>query len=80
MEFLTHQLKFCKIEHTTITVTALPNEPLRLFCMGIEFSPDPSVTCDVQKSKNFLPENCSVLELRGADALSREIMKIWHHL
>jgi len=28
MEFLTHQLKFCKIEHTTITVTALPNEPL----------------------------------------------------
>jgi len=47
--------------------------------MGIESSLDPNVTCDVQKI-NVLPETCSVLKPRGADALSRETMKAWHHL
>jgi len=48
--------------------------------MGMESSLDPDVTCDVQMSKNALPETCSVLEPRGVDALCRETMKAWHHL
>jgi len=48
--------------------------------MGIESSLDPDVTCDVQMSKNALPETCSVLEPRGADALCQETMKAWHLL
>jgi len=80
MEFLAHRLKSGRIEHTTITVRVLPNEPLQLCFMGMESSPDPDVTCNVQKSKNVLPETCSVLEPRGADALFRETMKAWHHL
>jgi len=71
-EFLTHRLKSGKITHITITVRVLPNEPFRLCFMRMESSLDPNVTCDVQKSKNVLPETCSVLEPRGADALSRE--------
>jgi len=80
MEFLAHRLKSGRIEHTTITVRVLPNEPLRLCFMGMEPSLDPDVTCDVQMSKNALPETCSVLEPRGADALCLETMKAWHHL
>jgi len=80
MEFLTHRLKSCLIEHITITVRVLPNEPLWLCFMGMESSLDPNVTCDVQKSKNILPEACSVLGPCGADGLSRETMKAWHHL
>jgi len=80
MEFLAHRLKSGRIEHTTITVRVLPNEPLRLCFLGMEPSLDPDVTCDVQMSKNTLPETCSVLEPRGADALCRETMKAWHHL
>jgi len=48
--------------------------------MGMEPSLDPDVACDVQMSKNALPETCSVLEPRGVDALCRETMKAWHHL
>jgi len=48
--------------------------------MGIESSLDPDAMLDVQKSKNILPETCSVLEPRGADALCWESMKAWHHL
>jgi len=48
--------------------------------MGMEPSLDPDITCDVQMSKNALPETCSVLEPRGADALCWETMKAWHHL
>jgi len=80
MEFLAHRLKSSRIEHTTITARVLPNEPLRLRFMGMEPSPDPDVTCDVQMSKNTLPETYSDLEPRGADALCRETMKAWHHL
>jgi len=43
--------------------------------MGMVSSLDPDVTCDVQKSKNVLPKTYSVLEPRGADALSRETME-----
>ena len=78
MEFLTHRLKSGKIEHKTVRV--LPNKTLLLCFMGIESSPDPDVTCDVQKSKNVLPETCRVREPRGADDLSRETIKAWHHL
>jgi len=46
----------------------------------MEPSLDPDVTCDVQMSKNTLPETCSVSEPRGVDALCRETMKAWHHL
>ena len=56
MEFLAHLLKSGRIEHTTITVRVLPNEPLRLCFMGMEPSLDPDVTCDVQMSKNALPD------------------------
>jgi len=80
MEFLAHRLKSGRIEHTIIAVKVLPNEPLRLCFMGMEPSLDPDVTCDVQMSKNALPETCSVLEQCGADALCRETMKAWHHL
>ena len=80
MQFLTHRLKSGNIKHTTITVRVLPNEPLRLFLMGMESSLYFDVTSDMQKSKNVLPETCSVLEPRGADALFRETMKAWHHL
>ena len=80
MEFLAHRLKSGRIEHTAITVRVLPNEPLRLCFMGMEPSLDPDVTCDVQMSKNALPQTCSVLEPRGADALCRETMKECHHL
>ena len=80
MEFLAHRLKFGRIEHTTITVRVLPNEPLRLCFMGMEPSLDPDVTCDVQMNKNTLPESCSVLEPREANALCRETMKACHHL
>ena len=66
MEFLAHRLKFGRIEHTTITVRVLPNEPLRLCFMGMEPSLDPDVMCDVQMSKNALPETCSVLEPRAS--------------
>jgi len=48
--------------------------------MGMEPSLDPDVMCDVQMSKNALPETCSVLEPRVVDALCRETMKAWHHL
>ena len=72
MDFLAQRLTSGKIEHTIITVRVLPNEPLRVCCMGMEPSLDPNVTCDVQMSKNALPETCSVLEPRGADALCRE--------
>jgi len=48
--------------------------------MGMESSLDPNVTCDVQKIKNILPDTCSVLKPRGVDVLSRETMKVWHHL
>jgi len=78
--FYTHRLKSGKIQHTTITLRVLPNEPLRLCFMGMEPSLDPDVTCDVHKSKNVLPETCIVSEPRGADGLSRETMKAWHHL
>jgi len=71
MEFFAHRLKSGRIEHTTITVRVLPNEPLRLCFMGMESSLDPNVTCDVQMSKNVLPETCSVLEPCGANALCR---------
>jgi len=74
MEFFAHRLKFGRI-HTTITMRVLQNEPLRLCFMGMEFSQDPDVTCDMQKSTNVLPGTCCVLEPRGADALSRETMK-----
>ena len=47
--------------------------------MGMESSLDPNVTCDAHKM-NVLPETCSVLKPRGADALSQETMKSWHHL
>jgi len=77
IEFLA---KSCRIEHTTITVRVLPNERLRLCFMGMEPSLDPDVTCDVQMSKNILPQTCSVLEPRGADALYQETMKAWPHL
>jgi len=60
MEFFAHRLKSGRIEHTTITVRVLPNKPLRLCFMRMEPSPDDS--CDVQMSKNALPETCSVLE------------------
>ena len=80
MEFLAHRLKSGRIEHTTITVRVMPNEPLRLCFMGMETSLDPDVTCDVQMSKNTLAETCSVLEPLGADALCRETKKAWHHL
>jgi len=80
MEFLAHRLKSGRIERTTITVRVLLNEPLRLCFMGMDSSLDPNVTCDVQMSKKALPETCSVLESRGADALCRESMKAWHHL
>jgi len=80
MEFFAHRLKFGRIEHTTITARVLPNEPFPLCFMRMESSLDPDVTRDVQKSKNVLPETCSVLEPRGADALSQETMKAWHHL
>ena len=80
MEFLAHRLKSGRIEHTTITVRVLPNEPLRLCFMGMEPSLDPDVTCDVQMSKNALPETCSVLEPRGVGTLSRETINSWHHL
>jgi len=55
-EVLAHRLKFGRIGHATITVRVLPNEPPRLFFVGMEFSLDPDVTCDMQKSKNVLPE------------------------
>jgi len=55
MEFFAHRLKSGRIEHATITVRVLPNEPLRLCFMGMESSLDPDVTCDVQMSKNALP-------------------------
>jgi len=80
MEFLAHWLKSGRIEHITITVRVLPNEPLQLCFMEMEPSLDFNVTCDVQMSKNALPETCSVLEPRGADALCWETMKAWHHL
>jgi len=80
MEFFAHRLKSGRIEHTTITVRVLPNEPLRLCFMGMEPSLDPDVRCGVQMSTNALPETCSVLEPRGANALCRETMKAWHHL
>jgi len=48
--------------------------------MEMQSSLDPNVTCDVQKSKDILPETCSVLGPRGAHALSWETMKAWHHL
>ena len=48
--------------------------------MEMEPSLDPDVTCDVQMSKNALPETCSVLEPRVADVLCRESMKAWHCL
>ena len=74
IEFLAHWLKSGRIEHITITVRVLPNEPLRLRFMGMEPSLVPDVTCDVQMSKNALPETCSVLEPRGADAFCRKTM------
>jgi len=80
MEFLAHRLKSRRIELTTITVRVLSNESLRLCFIGMEPSLDPDVTCDVQVRKNALPETCSVLEPRGADALCRETMKAWYHL
>ena len=80
MEFLAHRLNSGRIQHTTITVRVLPNEPHQLCLMGMESSLDPDVTFDVQMSNNVLPETCSVLESRGADALCREPMKAWHHL
>jgi len=79
-EFLAHRLKSGRIEYTSITVRVLSNEPLRLYFMGMESSLDPNVTCDVQMSKNILPDTCSVLEPRGVDALCLETMKAWHHL
>ena len=69
MEFLAHRLKSGRIEHTTITVRVLPNEPFQSCFMGMKSNLDPDFTCDVQMSKNALPETCSVLEPRGADAL-----------
>jgi len=48
--------------------------------MGMESSLDPNVTYDVKKSKSVWPETCSVQEPRGADTLSRETMRAWHHL
>jgi len=48
--------------------------------MGMWSSLDPDVTCDVQMSKNTLPETYNVPQPRGADALCRETMKAWHHL
>ena len=80
MEFLAHRLKSGRIEHTTITVRVLPNEPFQSCFMGMKSNLDPDFTCDVQMSKNALPETCSVLEPRGANALCRETMKVWHHL
>ena len=80
MEFLAHRLKSGKNGHTTVTVRAMPNDPLRKCFMGIESILDPEVTCDVQNRKNVSRENYSVLEPRGADALSRETMQAWHHL
>jgi len=80
MELLAHRLKSGRVQHTTITVRVLPTEPLRSCFMGMESSLDPDVTCDVQMSKNILPETYSVLEPCGADALCRETMKAWHHL
>jgi len=80
MEFPACRLKSGRIEHITITVRVLPNEPLRICFMGMESSLDTDVTCDVQMSKNALPETCSVLEPRGADAFCQETMKAWHYL
>ena len=80
MQFLAHRLKSGRIELTTITVRVQPNEILRLCFMGMESRLDLNVTCDVQNSKNVLPETCSVLEACGADALSQETTKAWHHL
>jgi len=72
VQFLTHRLKSGNIKHTTITVRVLPNEPLRLFLMGMESSLYFDVTSDMQKSKNVLPETCSVLVMESGEiCLSR---------
>jgi len=69
MELLAHRLKSGRIEHTTMTVRVLPNEAVRLCFMGMQPSLDSDVTCDVQMSKNALPESCSVRTTWGSSSL-----------
>ena len=72
MEFLTHRLKSGKVERAILTVRELSNESpwLRLCFSWTEsnLSLDTDIMWDVQQSKNVVPENCSVLEKRGANA------------
>lgn len=79
-QYANRRRKSTRIEHTTITMEAVPNAALATCFIEIHPSLDPNATCDVHTPRNAWAENCIVLEPPAANSDAKELMEAWHHL
>ena len=69
-----------KLEHTTFTMKAVPNEALATCFIQRHPSMDPDATCNVQIRKKAWAQDCSVLEPPAANSDAKDMMETWHYL